>query len=83
MKEFIYKTKGQISIGALGASTFSDDLATLSSETTYYFRAYATNSAGTSYGSILNFTTDASAVTTGQIKTSGQIKGSGTLKITN
>ena len=41
-----------------GTTTLSQNLTGLTGTTTYYFRAYATNSAGTSYGSILSFTTN-------------------------
>ena len=37
---------------------FNFDLTNLSPDTRYYFRAYAINSAGTSYGSVLSFRTD-------------------------
>lgn len=40
------------------ASNFSDSVAGLSANTTYYFRAVARNSAGTVYGSVLSFRTD-------------------------
>ena len=40
-----------------GAGEFSVTLNNLSSETTYYVRAYATNAAGTSYGDVVSFTT--------------------------
>ncbi|MHB8894399.1 MAG: hypothetical protein ACYC99_04365, partial [Candidatus Geothermincolia bacterium] len=36
--------------GSFGTGAFSEDLTGLSSGTTYHFRAYAINSAGTSYG---------------------------------
>lgn len=39
--------------------TFTSNLKGLSPSTTYYLRAYATNSAGTAYGSVLKFTTSA------------------------
>lgn len=42
-----------------GTGTFSDAISSLSDSTVYYFRAYATNSAGTGYGTIANFTTSA------------------------
>ncbi len=37
--------------------TFSSELTGLSSGTTYYVRAYATNGMGTSYGEVISFTT--------------------------
>ena len=40
-----------------GSGIFTTQLTGLTAGTTYYARAYATNSAGTSYGSILTFTT--------------------------
>lgn len=41
------------------SSPFTSSLAGLLSNTTYYYRSYATNSVGTSYGGELNFTTAA------------------------
>ena len=43
--------------GSYGTGTFSLSVSGLLSTTTYYFYAYATNSAGTTYGSQLSFTT--------------------------
>jgi len=40
-----------------GTSDFESDITKLSPSTTYYVRAYATNAAGTSYGSNISFTT--------------------------
>ncbi len=40
-----------------GKGAFTSQISTLDSNTTYYIRAYATNSAGTSYGKILKFKT--------------------------
>ena len=40
-------------------TSFSSDMTGLAASTTYYVRAYATNSVGTSYGSELSFTTSA------------------------
>ena len=41
-----------------GTGVFSETIASFSGSTTYYVKAYATNSAGTSYGSVVSFTTD-------------------------
>lgn len=43
--------------GSPGTGAFTSSLTSLSPATTYYYRAYATNEAGTSYGSESNFTT--------------------------
>jgi uncharacterized protein (TIGR02145 family) len=45
-----------------GTGTFSSSLTGLSPNTTYYVRAYATNSAGTGYGNEINFKTSTSLV---------------------
>src|SRR3989344_3641376 len=45
--------------GPTGTAPFTEDLTSLTPGTAYYFRAYATNSAGTGYGSIETFSTDA------------------------
>lgn len=47
-----------------GSGNFTVDLTTLSEATKYYVRAYATNSAGTSYGTEETFTTTAIATAT-------------------
>lgn len=41
-----------------GTGTFSSSLTSLSSNTTYYVRAYATNSVGTAYGNEVSFKTN-------------------------
>jgi uncharacterized protein (TIGR02145 family) len=45
-----------------GIGTFASDMIDLVANTTYYVRAYATNSAGTGYGNELTFKTTAAAV---------------------
>lgn len=56
-----------VSTSTLGSlsdiSRFSEATSTPGENTTYYFRAYATNSGGTGYGSILSFVTGNSNVT--------------------
>ncbi len=47
-----------------GTGTFASNLSALLPGTTYYVRAYATNSAGTSYGTQVSFITTAQAVPT-------------------
>ena len=46
-----------------GTGTFSKSITGLSGNTTYYVCAYATNSAGTSYGTVVSFTTNVLTVT--------------------
>jgi hypothetical protein len=47
-----------------GTGTFASNITGLSAATTYYVRAYATNSAGTAYGSETSFATSASGSVT-------------------
>jgi hypothetical protein len=47
------------SVDGSGTGSFSGSLTSLTAATTYYARAYATNNAGTVYGSEVNFTTAA------------------------
>mgnify|MGYP003604625135 CR=1 FL=1 len=49
-----------------GIGSFTSSLSGLTANTTYYVRAYATNSAGTSYGPVTSFTTLASTLAIGQ-----------------
>lgn len=44
-------------IGGIGIGVFTSSITDLTSETTYYVRAYATNSVGTGYGNVYQFTT--------------------------
>ena len=46
-----------------GTGSFISNITGLSPNTTYYVRAYATNSAGTSYGNLVSFTSDPTYVT--------------------
>ena len=46
-----------------GTGSFTKALTGLSSSTTYYYKAYATNSEGTGYGEVMTFTTTASTGT--------------------
>ena len=52
-----------------GIGSFTSSIIGLSSNTTYFVRAYATNSIGTAYGSEISFTTliDVPSVTTGSV----------------
>lgn len=49
----------QVSASNLNAGAFSSALSGLTAATTYYYKAYATNAGGTSYGSQSSFTTAA------------------------
>jgi hypothetical protein len=53
-------TNGNKVVSGSGTGVFSTLLTGLDSGTTYYARAYATNSAGTSYGAQISFTTPTS-----------------------
>jgi len=50
-------TANSIVDGGTGTGTFTSNLSGLTAGTTYYVRAYATNSIGTSYGTQVSFTT--------------------------
>jgi starch-binding outer membrane protein SusE/F len=50
-------TSGSIIDGGTGTGVFVSNLTGLTKNTTYHVRAYATNTAGTAYGSDLSFTT--------------------------
>lgn len=51
--------------------SFTSDITNLSSNTIYYIRAYATNSVGTGYGDIVEFTTNNAAPTATSVIISG------------
>ncbi|MCX6257927.1 MAG: fibrobacter succinogenes major paralogous domain-containing protein [Bacteroidia bacterium] len=51
--------------GGTGTGIFTSSITGLSANTLYFVRAYATNSAGTAYGSNMQFTTPATAFTCG------------------
>ncbi|HVW96409.1 MAG TPA: NHL repeat-containing protein [Mucilaginibacter sp.] len=55
---------------------FTSDLSDLTANTTYYVRAFATNSSGTAYGDVITFTT--SATLSGVVTTVTTFAGSGT-----
>jgi uncharacterized protein (TIGR02145 family) len=77
-----------------GTGAFTSNLTSLSENTTYYVRAYATNSQGTAYGNELNFktgqkitmptltTTSASSITTNSAKSGGNISSDGGAPVT-
>ena len=50
-----------------GTGSFTKALTGLTSGTTYYYKAYATNSAGTAYGEVRSFTTENIGSTTGTL----------------
>lgn len=52
-------TANTIIISGSGIGSFTSNLTGLTATTTYYVRAYATNSAGTAYGNEVSFTTSA------------------------
>ena len=54
-------------IDGAGTGTFVSNITGLLTNTTYYVRAYATNSTGTSYGENVNFTINAPSITTKQL----------------
>jgi len=81
-----------LTIGS-GTGSFSGSLTGLTPNTTYYIRAYATNTAGTNYGNEISFqtlpvavptliTTDASGITQTMVTTGGTISNDGGATIT-
>ena len=80
-------------IDSSGTGNFTSNLAELEVNTTYYVRAYATNSAGTTYGNELSFTTktglptittnDVTAITYNSATSGGNITDNGGFAITD
>ncbi len=68
-----------------GTGTFTSSITGLSPGTTYYVRAYATNSVGTSYGTEVSFTSSASSptVTTSSVTSITSSSGSGGGNVTS
>jgi hypothetical protein len=62
---------GNLTSDGSGTGSFSSSITGLNAGTTYYVRAYATNSAGTSYGTEISFT--ASSVAIGDTYQGGKI----------
>ncbi len=56
-------TSNNVSSNGTGVGTFTSSLTGLTANTTYYVRAYATNSSGTGYGNEISFTTQPTSVT--------------------
>ena len=62
-----------LTIDGSGLGSFNSKLSGLLSSTTYYVRAYATNSTGTAYGDELSFTTSAKVDTLPNVQTDAAI----------
>ncbi len=80
-------------IDGTGTGTFISSITLLSGDSTYYVRAYATNSVGTAYGNQISFTTSAptlatitttlpSSITTTTANSGGNITNSGGATVT-
>lgn len=78
-------TAGTHGSSGTGTGSFSMELTNLAPGTTYYVRAYATNSAGTAYGSEKTLTSDANlpTVTTGEVSNITQTTARGSGNVTN
>ncbi len=84
-------TKSKVVNGS-GTGRFTANMTGLTAGTTYYVRAYATNSAGTAYGNEVSFktastlatitTTNASAITSNEATSGGNITSDGGASIT-
>jgi poly(3-hydroxybutyrate) depolymerase len=64
-----------------GTGTFSSSLTSLSPNTTYYIRAYATNSAGTAYGNEISFKTNSNNDNNNNTVTSSNLTSSTNISI--
>ena len=83
---------GKTSLGSIGVTAFNSNASDLAQNTTYYYRAYATNSFGTVYGSAMNFSTTngeptvvtagSSNVTASTVDLEGNITGIGDAPVT-
>ena len=80
-------TSGNHTTNGTGTGSFTADISGLTANTTYYVRAYATNSVGTSYGSEVSFTTSqnvtAPIVTTSSITNITQTTATGGGNVTS
>lgn len=70
-------------VDGTGSGTFSSSLAALTTNTMYHVRAYATNSAGTSYGNDVSFTTAVSGAITISIVSMTSGFSPGTITVAN
>ncbi|MFN8258561.1 MAG: hypothetical protein U0W24_22925 [Bacteroidales bacterium] len=64
---------GNLTTNGSGTGSFTSSLSGLTSNTTYYIRAYATNSVGTAYGSQETFTTSGGCTSFQVTHTSGTV----------
>ena len=80
-------TSGTCTIDGTGTGTFTSSITGLAAETTYYVKAYATNSAGTAYGLQVSFETSATGTAptaeNGTLSTDEDTDGTSTLVATD
>ena len=72
---------GSFTYNGQGTGSYSSTLSGLNASTTYYVRAYATNSVGTAYGAQVSFTTEAPSYVAGSVHCSGS--GATIVEVTN